>query len=203
MSKNKIILIFLIVVFTSLALIIKTSSNLTIDLFTSKQLQQVDSNWFKNLMFLVSRLGDLNVALATLMATVLTAVFLKKIKIGTALFLSGFGSLGAAQILQMLIGRPRPDSQIISLLTTYTTPSFPSGHVFYFLGFYGFILYLIHTQLKNSLLKLLAEVIIIFLLVLIGISRVFLGAHWLTDVLGAYLIGTIWLYFVVYLYHKL
>ena len=93
-------------------------------------------------------------------------------------------------ILKFLIARPRPEG---FLLEGYSLPpdfSFPSGHVVFYTIFFGLVAiyskYL--PNLSNSGRKILFAVSG-FLIVLVGISRVYLGVHWPTDVIGGYLLG--------------
>ena len=93
-------------------------------------------------------------------------------------------------VLKFLIARPRPEG---FLLEGYSLPpdfSFPSGHVVFYTIFFGLVAiyskYL--PNLSNSGRKILFAVSG-FLIVLVGISRVYLGVHWPTDVIGGYLLG--------------
>ena len=64
------------------------------------------------------------------------------------------------------------------------------NHMFY-LGFFGFVGFLAFTLLKPSLKRSLILGFLVFMIVLIGISRIYLGEHWASDVLGAYLLGSL------------
>jgi undecaprenyl-diphosphatase len=86
---------------------------------------------------------------------------------------------------------------VIDILNSY---SFPSEHVMYYLGFLGFIGFLVFSLLKPSLKRSLLLVLIGIPVLLIGISRIYLGEHWASDVLGSYLLGTLTLVATVQLY---
>ena len=75
--------------------------------------------------------------------------------------------------------------------------AFPSGHAFAATVFYGYLIYLAWKHLNPRLLVFLATIFGLVMIALIGISRVYLNVHWLTDVLGGYLAGLSWLVFSI------
>ncbi len=87
-------------------------------------------------------------------------------------------------VIKMLIERPRPAVMHLVIEKGY---SFPSGHTMVSMAFYGFIIYLIYQNISNKKLKLLAIVGLSILIGAIGISRVYLGVHYITDVIGAWI----------------
>jgi undecaprenyl-diphosphatase len=70
----------------------------------------------------------------------------------------------------------------------------------FYLGFFGFVGFLIFSLLKPSLKRTLLLVLVGGLIALIGISRIDLGQHWASDVLGAYLLGTLTLVVIIQIY---
>jgi membrane-associated phospholipid phosphatase len=90
-----------------------------------------------------------------------------------------------------LVRRPCPTPNLVNVFAKLPRYSFPSGHVMFYLGFFGFIWFLAFTLLKPSLKRSLLLVILGILTVLIGVSRVTLGEHWTSDVLGSYLLGSL------------
>ena len=71
-------------------------------------------------------------------------------------------------------------------------------------GFYGFLIYLIYKEVKNKKIKYPLIVFLSILILLIGISRIYLGAHYATDVIGGWIIGAVYLdFFIKYGYKKI
>ena len=90
----------------------------------------------------------------------------------------------------MIIARPRPD---ILRLVYETGYSFPSGHAMVATGFYGFLIYIANKKIKNKALRRCITILLTLLIFLIGISRIYLGVHYATDIIGAFIIGIIYL----------
>lgn len=86
---------------------------------------------------------------------------------------------------KLIINRNRPLTWIV---TPPLDPSFPSGHTICSVVFYGIIIYLL-KNIKNNNLRLTLRILLTILIILIGISRLYLGVHFLSDVLAAYLLG--------------
>lgn len=86
---------------------------------------------------------------------------------------------------KLIINRNRPLTWIV---TPPLDPSFPSGHTICSVVFYGIIIYLL-KNIKNNNLRLTLRILLTILIILIGISRLYLGVHFLSDVLTAYLLG--------------
>lgn len=107
---------------------------------------------------------------------------------GVFLLLTGFG-YPISLFLKALIARPRPPAPWVRVLELSSEPGFPSGHVVHFVLFYGFLFYLMLREMAPSWRRSALLALFAFLVVLIGPSRLYLGVHWPSDVLGGYALG--------------
>jgi membrane protein DedA with SNARE-associated domain/membrane-associated phospholipid phosphatase len=106
---------------------------------------------------------------------------------------SFFLAAGLGEILLVLLKaffhRPRPVPHLI----TAHGYSFPSGHAFVATIVYGFLIYVTWRSFKSEALRLTIAALSILVIMLVGVSRIYLEVHWLTDVLGGYAAGLAWL----------
>jgi undecaprenyl-diphosphatase len=116
--------------------------------------------------------------------------------------LDGLASLLINNILKLIIARPRPSADLVDVITQVTGYSFPSGHVMFYVSFFGFLFYLSYTLLKPSWKRSLLLLLFGGLIVLVGPSRIYLGNHWASDVFAAYLVGSLILFGVIALYNR-
>lgn len=92
--------------------------------------------------------------------------------------------------LKWAFGRPRPTADLVRTMYDAQYESFPSGHVLYYTLLFGFILFLSFKHpLTSAALKWTVRIALSSLIVLVSFSRMYLGAHWMTDVIAGYLVG--------------
>lgn len=117
--------------------------------------------------------------------------FKAKDKWGTLFFVIAIGGNGALTwLLKQIYHRGRPSiNQAIDAIGF----SFPSGHSMGSVVFYGFLIYLIVRSDHRRVFKTVSSIILVIFIVLIGTSRIYLGAHFPSDVIAGFLAGTIWL----------
>jgi undecaprenyl-diphosphatase len=142
------------------------------------------SNSMTSFMKIITFLGS---AYTLITITVLLILFSKD-KIYFSINLIGIFLLN--QLLKHIIQRPRPvDINIIN----ENGYSFPSGHSMISMAVYGFLIYYIYKNMKNKRLKWLLILLLSILILLIGFSRIYLGVHFASDVLGGFILSLIWL----------
>lgn len=151
-----------------------------------------------NILLLVATLLSFLGSIKGLIVVSFFLIFiLKSNKQRIFLFLDLIGSGLIINITKNIFLRERP---IIgqNLLADY---SFPSGHTFIAITFYGFLLYLVMKD-KESNYKKLKEGLLLFLIITISLSRLILGVHYLTDVLGGITLGLAYLFFLIIMYES-
>ena len=127
-------------------------------------------------------------------ATIALLVLIKNKKIGLSIFSNIVIITILNQLLKRILRRPRPTEFRIVEETGY---SFPSGHSMVSMAFYGYLIYLIYRYIKNKYIKWSLIVLLSILICLIGISRIYLGVHYTSDVLSGFLLSIS--YLVVYI----
>lgn len=125
-------------------------------------------------------------AIFLIIITIILFVFIKKKKIGLAILVNLCIVTILNLILKQILQRPRPVENRIIDETGY---SFPSGHSMVSMAFYGFVIYIIYKYIKNKYLKIGLITFLSVLIILIGISRIYLGVHYTSDVLAGFFIS--------------
>jgi len=109
---------------------------------------------------------------------------------------AGIGSLLMTIVGKDVIDRYRPD-RAYAIPPFETSPSFPSGHTLNATVVAGIVGYLLWLHRRTIVGRVLTVVVPVLLAVVVGLTRVLLGAHWFTDVLAAWLLGGAWLAMVI------
>ncbi len=109
-----------------------------------------------------------------------------------AICIAGAGLLSV--LLKYSFHRLRPDSFFLVQETSF---SFPSGHATATMCFYGMLAFFLMREVKSWPVRLLIATLTIILSLIIGISRIYLGVHYPTDVVAGYAVGFMWLTFCI------
>ncbi len=127
--------------------------------------------------------------------------FISKYKKEALFLLFTLLSGAVSSIIKLLINRPRPSEPLVRIIVRTQQQSFPSGHVLFYVLFFGFLTLLMY-EIKTipKFIKVPVSVISLLFIFTIPYSRVYLGAHWFTDVTAGFLLGLICLYFLSVLY---
>ena len=126
--------------------------------------------------------------------TIILVITIKNRKIGLSIFSNLAIITILNQLLKRILQRPRPTEYRIIEETGY---SFPSGHSMISMAFYGYLIYLIYRYVKNKYIKWSSIAILSILICAIGVSRIYLGVHYTSDVLGGFFISIS--YLIIYI----
>jgi len=190
-------------VFAVLAVLARFNAYFGWDLRTTRAVQSIDAPAFAALMRFVSFWGT--GATPFIITTVAALAFLayrRRSEAAGVIMSAGVGQL-VNRLIKVLIARPRPASDLVNVYETLSTESFPSGHVAFYVGFFGFLFFVAYALLpRRSWRRRAALTMTALPVALVGLSRVYLGAHWPSDTLGAYLLNGLWLAFCLMLYRR-
>ncbi len=172
-----------------LSILTRLSVALRLDLWFTQEVQEHRWRILLDIMAGVSIFGSMPWALVTIGGGVLLVwLWLGWRQAGYLFAITvGQGLINAA--IKSAIGRPRPIAGVVDVFVPEQGYSFPSGHVMFYTVFFGFFVALILLHLPPGRLRLIAAAPPALLVLLVGPSRIFLGAHWLSDVVAAYLLG--------------
>ncbi|MGN1269641.1 MAG: phosphatase PAP2 family protein [Clostridia bacterium] len=123
-------------------------------------------------------------------ATIL--IFIKNKKYGLLIAINLFISTVLNIILKNIFDRARPEGYRLIEAGGF---SFPSGHSMASMTFYGFLIYLILKKVQNKYIKWTSVIILSIIILAVGISRIYLGVHYASDVIGGFCFSIIYLAF--------
>ncbi len=186
--------------FSTLTVLVKTTPSFPIDLQITRLLQSLSSPAFAAFMSLISWPGfspqSYIIALLIVLgwywfgfhweaaASLVAAIFVPVVNV----------------IVKEYIRRPRPGVDVVNVFRILDSYSFPSGHVMFYVGFFGFMWFLVYTLYKRSWRRTALLILLGVLIAFVGASRIYLGQHWPSDVLGAYLLGSLALAVILWFY---
>jgi membrane-associated phospholipid phosphatase len=127
---------------------------------------------------------------ASLLTGLCVLIFAWKIGIAEAVTVALAGIFILFNFLfKLLIERPRPSANLVDVMIKETNFSYPSSHAYFSILFLGIIIYLLNKYLTNGPLKLALSLFLGFLILVVGLTRVYLGVHWYSDMLAGFLFG--------------
>lgn len=120
------------------------------------------------------------------LSAIALVIIIKNKKIKISIVVNLLIATLSSQILKRILQRPRPTGIRLVEVSGY---SFPSGHSTVSMAFYGYLIYLIYKNIENKYLKWSLITLLSVLICLIGASRIYLGVHYTTDVLGGFFLS--------------
>lgn len=196
MTKNKKILtvvtsLILLLTFLLFAILIDTGKIIGFDDILYGKVTIYNCDFMKYFSIAMSQLSS---ATVLILITILLCIDLKDKKVSYLVIINLLFSVVLNQFLKNIFVRERPFDLMIIDETGY---SFPSGHSMISFAFYGYIIYLIYKGYLKTNHKYIASILITILIFLVGCSRVYLGVHYASDVLGGFVISG--LYLILYI----
>src|SRR5437588_6165288 len=172
------------------------------DMSITKILQQRKNPLVRSWMVGISEIGfpKLSVPLTISFAAIFWAL---RFRLEALFILLTSSSNILNALVKRLIKRPRPTQELVTVARVINEPSFPSGHVMHYTNFFGLLIYLLATNWHSGKLRNILIAICTALIVCIGPSRIYLGAHWPSDVMAGYIYGGLWFGGLMVLYLRI
>ncbi|GAA4266197.1 phosphatase PAP2 family protein [Frondihabitans peucedani] len=140
--------------------------------------------------------GPVGMPILAVVVMVLLAVLRRSWTPVILIVASGAGSLAMTVVGKDVIGRHRPPLRDAVPPYEYS-PSFPSGHTLNATVIAGIVVYLLILRIRSRRLRVVTILVGVLFALTVGLSRVFLGHHWFTDVLAGWVLGAAWLALVI------
>ena len=199
MNKKAVLAIIFLISLIVLLVLIKTNAihafDMTIYNMLISNMNESLTNFFKMITFLG---GTSGISAFCLLALII-GIILKKGKMGFLIFGCTLVNWILNEVLKNIIQRPRPE---ILRLIPETSYSFPSGHTLASLSVCGILIYLILRSGLNRTIKIILTVLLTVFPILVGASRIYLGVHYASDVLGGILFALILLLMEIIIIEK-
>jgi membrane-associated phospholipid phosphatase len=172
------------------------------DMGITAALQKQRHPWIRRFMVGISEVGfpTLSIPLTIGVAGIFLAL---RFRLEAIFILLTTSSNLLNALVKRLIKRPRPTKELVTVARVINEPSFPSGHVMHYTNFFGLLIYLLATNWRSGKLRNILIAICTVLIVFIGPSRVYLGAHWPSDVMAGYIYGGLWFGGIMALYLRI
>ncbi len=207
-KRTHIFIVFYFVeflLFSLLAWFVHIHPVIPLDVAITREFQENQSPWLRSAMIAVNYLGFHILVFSALILGAAIVFWMMRLRL-EALFVVALSVLNSVVNvgIKVLVNRPRPNAKLVEIIQYAGGQSFPSGHVMSYVAFFGLLFSLGIILLKRDrwwhYVVLLVPALFV---VLVGPARIYVGDHWASDVLGAYLLGslllgiTLWIYLVL------
>ncbi len=188
--------------FVVLTILISVFPKSLVDLEFSQEMQEHQNPTLDALMKLVSWFGYSPGSVIVVLSGVLLFFIFKYKKEALCILITALSGL-VTLLVKIVVNRPRPTEPIVRIVQKVNQQSFPSGHVLFYIVYFGFLTVLMyHLKTIPKIMRISVTAISMLLIFAIPFSRIYLGAHWFTDVLGGFLLGILCLYALCLFYFR-
>lgn len=199
MNKKAVLAIIFLISLIVLLVLIKTNAIYAFDMTIYNMLISNMNESLTNFFKMITFLGGTSGISAFCLLALIIGIILKKGKMGFLIFGCTLVNWILNEVLKNIIQRPRPE---ILRLIPETSYSFPSGHTLASLSVCGILIYLILRSGLNRTIKIILTVFLTVFPILVGASRIYLGVHYASDVLGGILFALILLLMEIIIIEK-
>lgn len=198
-NKKAVLAIIFLISLIVLLVLIKTNAIYAFDMTIYNMLISNMNESLTNFFKMITFLGGTSGISAFCLLALIIGIILKKGKMGFLIFGCTLVNWILNEVLKNIIQRPRPE---ILRLIPETSYSFPSGHTLASFSVCGILIYLILRSGLNRTIKIILTVFLTVFPILVGASRIYLGVHYASDVLGGILFALILLLMEIIIIEK-
>jgi len=186
MKNRKWVILGLTILFVILTILVKTNLIEAFDNYFYSLITFKINDSFTNIYKVITFLGSTEFIVFLFLFFLILFIILKRKN--TGLIISGVLIISTIinNLIKIIIMRARPE--VLTFVEEHSY-SFPSGHTMASVSMYGILLYLVLKSKMNSKLKILLSSILSMLPIFVALSRVYLGAHFMSDVIGAFIVS--------------
>lgn len=172
------------------------------DLWATEQVQTLESEAIESIIDVTEDIGDDPIVIVLWIGAGVLFFFLGNWVSGAGFALAGL-LRQLVPLLKEIIERPRPPASLVEISEQPGTYSFPSGHATTAIVLFGLIFYFTQLYVRPPTIRLAVQAACVWMIVVVGIERVYAGEHWPSDVIGGFWLGGMIVYAVVLLHRRL
>lgn len=196
------VLCILIIIFGILSIFAAVMPVTILDLPISREIQEHNNALFDLFMKFVSWFGTVPVSIIMVITTVFL-FFICGCRRESYFIVLTLSSGIISSVLKSLFNRPRLAADLVRVIENTHQQSFPSGHTLFYTVFFGLlIIIMIYKENISKYIRISIVLYAALMIFLVPQSRVYLGAHWFSDVLAGFVLGIIWLFIIGFFYLK-
>ncbi len=198
-SNLFIVMVLSLIIFMIVGIFVVYVDNFAIfDLNVVKYVNTFSSKYPLEIPVFITDLGDRYGMVYPIILSLGTFIYFNRFKEPVLLILATETAHLMTKITKNLYHISRPPAEL-NLIEPHSF-SFPSGHSLVSMVFYGLLVYFCFTSIKNRWIKWILCCVFVFLIILIGLSRIYLGVHYPSDVIGGFSLGLFWISMWIILY---
>ncbi|MBT2679961.1 phosphatase PAP2 family protein [Bacillus sp. ISL-35] len=186
--------------FILLSFLVRADYLMAIDRQVISFIQSLESSWLTSIMKLFTYIGTIRFIAVLAILLFLLMFFVLKFRVEVLVFLAVvFCTPILNRLLKLFFHRARPDFHRLIEIGGY---SFPSGHAMNAFSFYSILAFLLWRQIPGRFGRLAVILASSFMILSIGVSRVYLGVHYPSDIVGGFFASSLWVAAVIWLFQR-
>ena len=194
------VLVLLTMLFIGLSLAEALKFIHPVDVIITNFILSFKNHFLTQAAVIISWFGEAPQAYFILVSSAVALYFTRYRWEAIVLIVSNIAAIVLEEIIKLIVRSPGPGVPSAAVLQKLSDYSFPSGHVIFYITFFGLICYFIVSKMEQTWKKVLLLTPPGIIIIMIGVSRVYLLQHWISDVVGGYLLGGLFLIISIRVY---